>query len=91
VPADSSEQNMIMPVRGNDMSEETFEKKIKRLEEMVEKLESGEFDIEETLQLFQDGMKLGKDCRKMLDEIEEKVSKVLSAEGDKVETEQFDA
>ncbi|ADD68666.1 exodeoxyribonuclease VII, small subunit [Denitrovibrio acetiphilus DSM 12809] len=72
------------------MSEGNFEKKIKNLEEIVEKLESGELDIEETLELFQDGMKLGKDCRKMLDEIEEKVNKVLSAEGSKVETEQLD-
>jgi len=72
------------------MSEGNFEKKIKNLEEIVEKLESGELDIEETLNLFQDGMKLGKDCRKMLDEIEDKVNKVLSAEGGEVETEQFD-
>jgi exodeoxyribonuclease VII small subunit len=35
-------------------------------------------------------MKLGKDCRKMLDEIEDKVNKVLSAEGGEVETERFD-
>ena len=73
------------------MSEGTFEKKLKSLEEIVEKLEGGEADIEETLKLFQDGMKLGKDCRKMLDEIEEKVNKVLSAEGEEVETESFDA
>lgn len=73
------------------MSEGTFEKKLKNLEEIVEKLESGDADIEETLKLFQDGMKLGKDCRKMLDEIEEKVNKVLSAEGEDVQTEQFDA
>lgn len=71
------------------MSDTSFEKKVKDLEEIVEKLESGELEIEETLKLFQDGMKLGKDCRKMLDEIEDKVNKVLSAEGEQVETEQF--
>lgn len=73
------------------MSEETFEKKVKKLEEIVEKLESGELEIEETLNLFQEGMKLGKDCRRMLDEIEDKVNRVLSAEGADVETEEFDA
>lgn len=76
--------------RRTAVSEGKFETKIKKLEEIVEKLESGELDIEETLSLFQEGMKLGKDCRKMLDEIEEKVSRVLSAEGDTVETEKFD-
>ncbi|PLX68308.1 MAG: exodeoxyribonuclease VII small subunit [Denitrovibrio sp.] len=72
------------------MSDGNFEKKLKNLEEIVEKLESGEMDIEETLKLFQNGMKLGKDCRKMLDEIEDKVNKVLSAEGEEIETEQLD-
>jgi len=47
-------------------------------------------DIEENLKLFQEGMKLGKECRKMLDDIESKVSRVLSADGDEVKTEQFD-
>ncbi|TCK62594.1 exodeoxyribonuclease VII small subunit [Seleniivibrio woodruffii] len=72
------------------MSGEKFEQKLKKLEEIVEKLENGEVDIEENLKLFQEGMKLGKECRKMLDDIELKVSKVLSAEGDEVKTESFD-
>ena len=68
-----------------------FEKKLKRLEEIVEKLESGELDIETTLELFQEGMKLGRDSRKMLDEIEIKVNKVLNADSEgNVETESLD-
>jgi exodeoxyribonuclease VII small subunit len=72
------------------VSQGNFEQKLKNLEEIVEKLEGGELDIEETLSLFQNGMKLGKECRKMLDEIEDKVNKVLSADGDDVKTEKFD-
>jgi exodeoxyribonuclease VII small subunit len=72
------------------MSEQKFEDKLKKLEDIVEKLESGELDIEETLTLFQDGMKLGKDCRNMLEEIEDKVNKVLAADEDNVKTEPFD-
>ncbi len=72
------------------MSSEKFEDKLKKLENIVERLESGEVDIEENLKLFQEGMKLGKECRKMLDDIESKVSRVLSADGDEVKTEQFD-
>jgi exodeoxyribonuclease VII small subunit len=68
-----------------------FEKKLKRLEEIVEKLESGELDIETTLELFQEGMQLGRDSRKMLDEIEIKVNKVLNADNEgNVETETID-
>ncbi|MGE4319099.1 MAG: exodeoxyribonuclease VII small subunit [Deferribacterales bacterium] len=69
---------------------EKFEDKLKKLETIVEKLENGDLDIEENLRLFQEGMKLGKDCRRMLDEIEQKVSRVLSADGDDVKTEPFD-
>lgn len=68
-----------------------FEKKLKRLEEIVEKLESGELDIETTLELFQEGMQLGRESRKMLDEIEIKVNKVLNADSEgNVETEELD-
>ncbi|WP_022850240.1 exodeoxyribonuclease VII small subunit [Limisalsivibrio acetivorans] len=65
-----------------------FEKKLVRLEEIVEKLENEDLDIETTLELFQEGMKLGKESRKMLDEIELKVNKVLGTDEDgNVETE----
>jgi len=73
------------------MSGQKFEDKLKKLEEIVEKLESGELDIEENLELFQSGMKLGKECRGMLEEIEDKVNKVLSVDEDEVKTEPFDA
>lgn len=67
-----------------------FEKKLKRLEEIVEKLENTELDIETTLKLFQEGMLLGRESRKMLDDIEIKVNKVLSADSDgNVQTEPF--
>lgn len=72
------------------MSGEKFETKLKKLEEIVTKLESGDIDIEENLKLFQEGMKLGKDCRRMLDDMEQKVSLVLSSDGDEVKTESFD-
>ncbi len=59
-----------------------FETKLKRLEEIVEKLENSELDIETTLALFQEGMQLGRESRRMLDEIEIKVNKVLSADSE---------
>jgi len=68
-----------------------FEKKLTRLEEIVEQLESGELDIEATLELFQEGMKLGKDCRTLLDEIELKVNKIMKdTTGGEPETEEYD-
>jgi exodeoxyribonuclease VII small subunit len=70
---------------------ENFEKKLKRLEEIASKLENEEVGIEEALALFQEGMKLGNECKKILNDIELKVQKVIKdIEGEKLETEPFD-
>ena len=57
-----------------------FEKSIKELEEVVNKLESGDASLSESLELFEKGIKLAKSCRKQLDEAEKRV-KILTAEG----------
>ena len=57
-----------------------FEKAIKELEEVVNKLESGEASLSESLELFEKGIKLAKECNKMLDEAEKKVSVLIGGE-----------
>lgn len=70
---------------------ENFEKKLKRLEEIASKLENEEVGIEEALALFQEGMKLGNECKKILNDIELKVQKVIKdIDGEKLETGPFD-
>lgn len=70
---------------------DNFENKMKRLENIVNKLEEGEYGVEETLELFQEGVKLGKDCRKILNDVELKVNKVLGVdENGEIVTENFD-
>ncbi len=71
--------------------ENTFEKKMERLEKIVNELEDGEHGIEETLKLFQEGVKLGEECRKILNDVELRVNKVLGiAENGEILTENFD-
>jgi exodeoxyribonuclease VII small subunit len=53
-----------------------FEVKLKRLEEIVQAMENGELALAESLKLFEEGIKLAKECNKNLDEAEQKV-KVL--------------
>jgi exodeoxyribonuclease VII small subunit len=62
------------------MSENNFEKQLKRLQEIADKLESQDLSIDETLKLFEEGMKLSKDCKKSLEEIEMKVQKIVGEE-----------
>lgn len=68
--------------------EETFEEKLEKLQELMEKIESGEAGLQETINLFQDGMKLVKSCRETLDGAELQINKIV--EGSDSETEPFD-
>lgn len=55
------------------MSEIKFENALKRLEEIVEKLEEGNLDLDQSLGLFEEGIKLSKICNKKLKDAEKKI------------------
>ncbi len=59
-----------------------FEKKLKRLEEIVEAMEDGELALEKSLQLFEEGVKLTKDCHLQLNEAEQKVKILVGVSDD---------
>ena len=57
------------------MSEKkTFEESMARLEEVVKILERGDGGLDNALALFEEGTGLIKECSKMLDEAEQKVT-----------------
>ena len=51
----------------------TFEASLKRLEEIVSRMERGDVPLEEALSLFEEGTALVKSCTKLLDEAELKI------------------
>lgn len=57
-----------------------FEEAIKELESVVADLESGSNGLDESIALFEKGIKLSGQCQKMLDNAEKKV-RVLMADG----------
>jgi exodeoxyribonuclease VII small subunit len=60
-----------------------FESAIKRLEEIVAQLESGDLQLEKSLGLFEEGINLSRFCHTKLDEAERKVTILLKdAEGE---------
>lgn len=62
------------------MSEEkelTFEEAFARLEQIVRRLESGETQLEESLRLFEEGVKLARVCSSRLDAAEGKIQRLL--------------
>ncbi|MGI6453355.1 MAG: exodeoxyribonuclease VII small subunit [Syntrophomonadaceae bacterium] len=59
------------------MEEIKFEQGLKRLEQIVEQLESGELDLEESIQAFEEGIKLSRFCQQELNKAEGKVKLLL--------------
>ncbi|KPL00758.1 MAG: hypothetical protein AMJ90_07795 [candidate division Zixibacteria bacterium SM23_73_2] len=57
--------------------EKSFEEALKRLEEIVEKLEQGELTLDKSLELFEEGIDLSRSCTKKLTQAEKRVEKLL--------------
>jgi exodeoxyribonuclease VII small subunit len=55
------------------MEKRTFESSLKELESVVDKLEKGELSLEESLRLYEQGIKLVKFCSSQLDAAEKKI------------------
>ncbi len=57
--------------------EQTYEKSLQRLEEIVKLLEEGGQPLEKTVELFTEGTALISACGKYLDEAEQKITNLL--------------
>ena len=55
-------------------SSDNFEEKLARLEEITTSLESSEIGLEDSIQLFEEGVKLSKECLSVLEKAELKVT-----------------
>lgn len=56
----------------------TFEETMAELEKTVRELEGGEVSLDDSIKLFEKGIKLSKACQKMLDTAEKKVTVLMS-------------
>ena len=63
----------------------SFEDALARLEEITSMLESGEYKLDESLALFEEGSGLVKVCNRMLDQAEQKIKILTIEEGEIVE------
>ncbi|MDF2520620.1 MAG: exodeoxyribonuclease small subunit [Clostridia bacterium] len=63
----------------------TFEQALERLEEIVSKLESGNVSLDESIEIYQEGIMLSKQCSGMLQEAEGKVMAIVNKEQDVLE------
>lgn len=70
--------------------EPTFEERLERLEKLVERLESGEAGLDESLKLYTEGAELVNACRCALGAAEKKIAKLAETAGGKLEEEPFE-
>ncbi len=59
----------------------SFEQALDGLTTMVEKLESGKLSLEDSVKAFEEGVKLSRQCEKLLDDAEQRLQ-VLDTDGD---------
>ncbi len=67
-----------------------FEEALARLEAVVDRLESGELPLEESLRLFEEGVHLTKICTHRLEEAERRISILLKNERGEMTEAAFD-
>jgi len=59
------------------MAEVSFDRALERLEEIVELLETGQLELEQSLALFEEGVKLSVFCQKELRKTDGKVQRLI--------------
>ncbi len=72
------------------MAEKKFEAALARLDEIVTELEAGELGLEQSLKLFEEGVKLARVCNARLEEAERKVEILMKDKGGKMTAKPFE-
>lgn len=66
-----------------------FEENVEQLEKVVQELENGNLNLEDSIKKFEEGMSISKKCNEILEEAEKKIT-VLIKKDDGVEEENFE-
>lgn len=75
----------------DDLSTLSFEDALRRLETIVQRLESGDASLDESITLYEEGARLRAQCEARLKSAQEKIDKiVLGADGNPAGTVPFD-
>lgn len=67
-----------------------FEKAFQQLEKIVQRLESEELPLDDSLQLFEEGIRLSRFCHQRLEEVEKKIELILADAKGQPRTEPFE-
>ena len=59
---------------------QSFENSLKELEKIVGRLEEGDASLEDSLKLFEDGVKLSRECQERLNQAERRIEVLMKDE-----------
>lgn len=74
-----------------EAKEMAFDAALKKLESLVESLESGELSLEDALKKYEEGVKLADFCTKRLSEAEKKVELLMKTNPGRFKTEPLES
>lgn len=63
-------------------NDKSFEEKMEELEKIVSDLENGDLNLDSSVAKFEEGMKISKECNKMLETAEKKITILLNQDGE---------
>ncbi len=69
----------------------SFEEQIQELEKIINELENGNLNLDDSVVKFEEGMKISKECNKMLENAEKKITILLNDENGEKKEENFEA
>ena len=67
---------------GKENEKISFEENIEKLEKIVTDLEKGNLNLDDSVKKFEEGMKISKDCNKILEGAEKKITILLEENGE---------
>jgi exodeoxyribonuclease VII small subunit len=67
----------------------TFEESLKQLETIVAQLERGDLPLEDSIRIFEEGVRLSAECKKQLEEAEGKVEMLVKRRNGAMDREPF--
>jgi exodeoxyribonuclease VII small subunit len=86
VPSRSSQPAQATALAAKTPSSPTFEAGLEELERIVKELEKGDLPLEQSLALFETGMRLSADCKRQLEEAESRVEILMKRGAEVVPT-----
>lgn len=60
----------------------SFEERMENLEKIVTELEKGDLNLDDSVAKFEEGIKISKECNKILEEAEKKITILLNQDGE---------